>query len=575
MKNIKSLKKLLVLSLAVILAFSIFTGCGKKGATNNAEFDTKASKYGSTYPIEGAEDVTLTYWRQTTAAVQKSAPTNYGELPFAKELEKQTGVKVEYIHPSLTNAAEKFTLMIASGNLPDIIGWNMNSYTGGSKAAISDGVILPLNEEGNNMLEAWAPDYYSLLEKYPDSVAKEAKTDNGHYFAFGTIAPDRELNTTAGPIVRGDWLEDLGLEIPKTVDDWYVMLKAFKEKKGATAPLSMSSQGFYCGFITGAYGINNDYYHDDNVVKFGPAEAGYKEYLTTMNKWYKEGLFDSSFDTIAGTDINAKLLNGKAGATWNALGGGIGTLSSNVEAKTADDPNKDAIFIGAPYPTLDGSKSEFGQSSQRFNPVASISSQCKDPELAIKWLNYGYTEKGHMLFNFGIEGVSYEWVETEHRATDEFGGYIKNEDGSYKMETSKYPKYTEEITANPTLTMQEAFAKYAQAGGAGGGGQYRQDPRYLEQYAMRPQQHAAWEVWCDTNVFNHYVPNTGVADEYAQEYSKLYVDITAYVQQEYIKFVKGTRPISEFDSYIQTLKDMGLDKMIQMKQEAFDAYNAR
>jgi hypothetical protein len=106
---------------------------------------------------------------------------------------------------------------------------------------------------------------------------------------------------------------------------------------------------------------------------------------------------------------------------------------TNVEAKQDDDPNKDAKFIGAPYPTLDGSKSEFGQSSSRFNPVTSISTQCKDTELATKWLNYGYTPEGHMLYNFGltkedaeeigISTYSYEMVEKEHKKTDEYGGY--------------------------------------------------------------------------------------------------------------------------------------------------------
>ena len=560
----KNLKKILLLTLVLALVLSMFSGCGKKNKT--VGYDVSKSKYGNTYPIKGAENVTLTYWKQTSTAVQKTAQ-NYGDLPFAKALEKKTGVKIEYIHPSLTNAQEKFTLMISSGKLTDMIAWNFNNYTGGSQTAIDDGVIHALNVEGNSILDAWAPDYKKLIESYPDSVAKEAKTDKGYYYCFGLAAPDRELNTTAGPIVRGDWLEDLGLEVPKTIDDWYVMLKAFKEKKGATAPLSMSDQGFHCGFISGAYGVNKDFFHNDNTVIYAPATEGYKQYLETMHKWYKEGLFDKEFDTT--NVVQQNLLTGKAGATWNALGGGIGTLMTNVEAKTADDPNAGAKFIGAPYPTLDGSKSEFGQASSRFSPATAISTQCKDPELAAKWLNYGYTEEGHMLYNFGltkedaaeigIKTYSYEMVD-------------KDGDG-----TKEYPQFTDEVKNNPdNLTMQEAFTKYSQAGGSCGGGLvYRQDPRYLEQYAVRPEQQEAWKTWCDTNTFDHYVPNTGVAEDVAKEYSQLYTDITAYAGQEYIKFVKGGRPLSEFDDYVKTLKDMGVDKMVKMKQDAFDAYLAR
>ena len=551
-KNFKKIKSILVLTLVLALVLSVFAGCGKK--SKSVSYDVTKSKYGTTYPLD-AKDVTLTYWRATTAAVQKSAPKNYGDLPFAKELEKKTGVKIEYIHPSLANASEKFTLMISSGKLTDIIGWNFNQYTGGAQAAIDDGVIHALNVEGNNILEAWAPDYNALMEAYPDTVAKAAKTDKGLYFAFGTVSPERELNTTAGPIARGDWLEDLGLGIPKTIDDWYVMLKAFKEKKGATAPLTVSPNSFHVGFVTGAFGINGDWYHDNNKVKYAPAQPAYKEYLATLNKWYEEGLFDKEFDTT--NTITQNMLTGKSGVTYGALGGGIGTYMTNVEAKPDNDPNKDAVFIGIPYPTLDGGKPEFGQAVSKFNATTSISTQCKDPELAAKWLNYGYTEEGHMLYNFGIEGVSYEMVD---------------KDGDGKKE---YPQYTDEVKNNPTLTMQEAFAKYSQAGGAGGGGMYRQDPRYLEQYAVRDVQQEAWKTWCDTNALNHNVPNTGIAAEDSKEYSLLYSSIFDYASQEFIKFVKGSRPVSDFDNFVKELKDMGLDKMTKMKQAAFDAYLAR
>ncbi len=566
MKNIKSLKNILVLALAVILALSVFTGCGDKKAEEGTTVDTKVSKYGDTYPVD-AKDVTLTCWMPITANIAESAQ-NYGELPVAIELEKLTGIKVEYVHPSLTNSSEKFNLMIASGEFTDIINYQWNSYPGGAQTAIDDEIILPLNEEGNSMIDAWAPDFKRFLDENPE-VGKEAKTDAGYYFATGIVAPDRELNTTAGPIVRKDWLDELGLELPETIDDWYVMLKAFKEKKGAKAPLTMSNQGFFCGFVTGAYGTNGDWYHDDGVVKFAAAEEGMKEFFTTMNKWYTEGLYDKNFSTTDSTTITANLLNGDSGATWNALGGGIGVLTNAIKEK---DPK--AVFAGAPYPVVnEGDVPQFGQASARFGVKSAITTQCKDPELAMKWLNFGYTEEGHMLYNFGIEGQSYEWVEKEHKATDEFGSYIKNEDGSYKIVTGKYPQYLPEVTANPKgLSMQQAFTIYSQAGQ---GGNYKQDVRYLEQYAALPQQQQAWTTWVNTDTFDHYVPSTGVAEEDAKRYSQLYTDINKHRDEMWIKFITGERPISEYDDFVKELEKIGLREMIEMKQAAFDAYNAR
>lgn len=544
MKKITTLKRILVFVLALVLTLGAFTGCGKKGSKSNGNLEVGESKYGSEYPLETG-DASLTVWKPIGSAISEIGYSSFGDLPVALELEKLTGVKVEYIQPSTTNSGEQFNLMVASGELPDIIEYNWNSYSGGAKMAISDGVIIPLND----LMDAgWAPDFTALMKQYPDDVAKEAKTDEGLFFATGMIAPDRELNTTAGPIVRLDWLEELGLEKPETIDEWYEMLKAFKEKKGAEIPLSYSEQGISCGFIIGAFKTNYGFYHVNNKVMYGPVQPEFKEFLTTMKKWFDEGLLDRNFSTTDSTTTNANLINGKSGATWNALGGGIGVLTNAIKEK---DPK--AVFGGVPYIThKKGETPWFGQASARFGVKSAITTQCKDPELAMKWLNFGYTEAGHMLYNFGIEGVSYEWVD---------------KDGE------KYPQYTKEITANSEgLSMSQAFQLYSLAGQ---GGNYRQDVRYLEQYAGLPQQQDAWKTWVNTDTFDHYVPATTVADEDADEYATLSADIDSYRDEMYIKFVMGTEPLENFDKFVKTLNDMGLPRLLEIKQKAFDAYNGR
>ena len=534
----KNIKSILVLSLAVVLALGALTGCGNKNSKNVSSVDTSESKYGETYPLE-AGDTTLTYWLTMTAAVSASGVANYAELPIAQELEKRTGVKIEYIQPSSANAGEQFNLMIASGQLPDIIAFPWNNYPGGAKMAMTDGVIIPLND----MMDAgWAPNFTALMGKYPE-VAKEAKTDEGLYFATGTVAPDRELNTTAGPIIRLDWLEELGLDKPETMDEWYTVLKAFKNK-GVKVPLNIRIDAIQSGAFIGAYKIGYDFYHVDGKVMYGPAQPAYKEFLTTMKKWYDEGLYDRNFSTTDSATITANMINNDAGATWSALGGGIGSLTN---------ANPDALYGGAPYPThKKGEKPWFGQASARFGIKAGITTQCKDPELAMKWLDYGYSKEGHMLLNFGIEGVSYEWVE---------------KDGE------KYPQYTNLITKNPDgLSMSQAFALYSQAGQ---GGNYRQDVRYLEQYAGLPQQQDAWKQWVYTDTFEHNVPATSVADKDADEYATLLADISAYRDEMYIKFIMGTESLDDFEKYVETLNNMGLKRLTEIKQKAFDMYQAR
>ncbi len=538
MKGMKKIKSVLVLALALVLALSVFTGCSEKKNVGGY-VDTSETKYGSEYPLD-AGDTTLTVWQSQTAVLTSLGLSNFGETEFAKELEKRTGVKIDYVEASATNAGEKFNLMIAGGELTDMINYSWNYYPGGAQAAVDDGVVLPLND----MMDAgWAPNFTALMEEYPD-IAKDAKTDSGLFYATGTVAPERELNTTAGPIVRLDWLEELGLDKPETIDDWYTVLKAFKEKKGAKAPLSLSLSGIGSGAFIGAYKVAYDFYRVGDEVKFGPAEPAYKEFLTTMNKWYKEGLLDANFSTVDAATITANMINGVSGATWNALGGGIGALTT---------ANPDALYGGAPYPThKKGETPWFGQASARFGIRTAITTQCKDPELAMKWLDYNYSEDGHMLTNFGIEGVTYEMVD---------------KDGE------KYPQYTELVTKNPDgLSMSQVFVKYSNAGQAGS---YRQDARYLEQYAGLPQQQDAWKTWVNTDTFEHNIPQVNIADEDASEYSTIYADITTYRDEMYVKFIMGTESLDNFDKYVAEMEKMGLEKMIAMKQAGYDAYMKR
>ena len=135
--------------LAAILVVGVLSGCAK---ANNAATGAEVgkAKYGSEYPIKS--ETKLTFWMPMTANISTSA-ANFGDLPVAKELEKRTGIKVQYIHPSLTNREEKFNLMIASGELTDIIEYPWTYYNGGPGKAIEDNIILPLND----YIDAFAP----------------------------------------------------------------------------------------------------------------------------------------------------------------------------------------------------------------------------------------------------------------------------------------------------------------------------------------------------------------------------------------------------------------------------------
>ena len=142
------------------------------------------------------------------------------------------------------------------------------------------------------------------------------KTDEGHYYVFPFIRGDEALCHTIGPMIREDWLNELGLEVPTTIDEWHTVLTAFKEEKGATAPLTWE---YTMGALTNedpfayAFGAcRNFFIGDDGKVHFGATEPGYKDYLTTFNQWYEEGLLDPDLATLALEQVSAKMTSDRA-----------------------------------------------------------------------------------------------------------------------------------------------------------------------------------------------------------------------------------------------------------------------
>lgn len=503
----------------------------------------------SVYPLQTSG--TLKYWmelHQNTALIT----TNFGSLPLAKELEKRTGIKVEYIHPAVASqgvgatgrATEAFNLMIASGDLADIVEYYWRYIPGGPTAAIKNGLIIRLNEP----MQKWAPNLRAFLRKNPD-IDKMIKTDNGDYFVFPFIRGEGPLLSTAGLIVRKDWLDELGLAIPTTIDEWYVVLKAFKEKKGATAPLTLQKgdlrQDFSNAFGVFAPSMGNGFYVDRGKVKYGWIEPGFKNFYATMNKWFKEGLLDPNFSTVSASTIDANIASGKSGVAHGSGGSGLGRwLPVLLKA------NPKADLAGCPWPAAKKGEriAKFGYCQAVWpgeGGNAAITTRCKNIEAAMQLLDYNYGPEGNVLMNFGIEGQSYNMV-------------------------NGYPAYTEAIMKAPAITQE--MSKYMRGHT---NGPFVQDPRYIEQYYALPQQRQAQQQWMKTDAVKYQLPPVTPTDAEVSEVGRIMSDISTYNDEMFMKFVLGTEPLENFDKYVAQVKKLGVDRVVAIYQAAYDRYRKR
>ena len=525
------LKKMAVLFVGLSIPIMSFTGCVNK------EKGAQSASNGND---------SFTYWCSMPAAIVSHCET-MADVTMYQELEKRTGVKINFIHPTTGQEVEQFNLLIASREFPDFIEWDWGNYQGGPEKALSDNVIIKLNE----YMDTCTPNLSKVL-KENEEYDKQTKTDNGAYYGFPTIQ-DEKYNGFAGLLIRQDWLDELGLPMPETLADWETTLKAFKEKKGAMAPFTGRSSGLFNMFsiqstFNNAFNVGKGLYIENDVVKFGPLETGYKEWLTMMSKWYEEGLLDADYATNSASIIDAKMTNGSAGACFGYVGGTIGKYMNAMAGKDSG-----YNLVAAPFPKKSSNEkiSMMNSFYAITNPFLAITTGCKNPEAAAKWADYLYSEEGKILKNFGVEGETYTMVDGEPQYTDK----ILNDEKGLDIAT----------------TMSMNFrASYPSPGFANLEG-------YLMQYYQLPQQLEALETLTITPAITT-IKSMPLLTPTSEEYERISIiqtEVGTYIDETIQMFVQGTKSMDEYNAFISNLKKMKIDEYIEIYQRTYDRWRNR
>ncbi|CAN7761247.1 extracellular solute-binding protein [Paenibacillus sp. LjRoot153] len=481
----------------------------------------------------------LTYWvsMDTDAAFTIKS---YGEMGLYKQLEKITGTKVEFHHPPAGEAQtqDQFNLIMAAGKLPDIIytNWVSNS----PDKAIKDGKILRLNE----IIDTYAPNLSKLLQDKP-YLKKQITSGEGNIFAFPFIADDPPIFAHHGLMLRKDWLDQLNLQLPATIDDWEKVLTAFRDgdpnRNGKKDEIpfyyrKIDMENSY-PFI-GAFGITTGFYQNGGVVKYGPAEPQFKDFLTLMNKWYKAGLIDRDYLTSDTKIRDGKMLD-------NQLGAMAGWAGSNLGAFMQKKKDKEPHFklVGVPFPTLkDGGKALSKDVPLITGYGAAISTTAKNPDQIAAWLDFGYSPEGSILYNFGVEGESYTLV-------------------------NGMPQYTELILNNPqNLSVSQALSAYALQTISG---PFASDSDADKQWHADAVQADAMAKWIQAD-HSKELPNIWMYVEEQKKFASIMNDLTTYTNEMIDKFITGVEPLDQFDQYLKTLTKLRIEDAISLNQAAYD-----
>jgi len=536
--------------LMMLIIMTVFTaGCNNAAKTGNTTVPSAAGNQNSESSTSEAdttvklpivnEPFKVTIWAPNGEGIQKTMNT-LSDAEFYKELERRTGVTVEFIHPPIGQQNDSFNLMIASGNYPDIIemihpyGY---MFPGGYDKAIEEGIVLRLNE----LVDQYAPNYKKLLYS-SEQIRKESFTDSGNLPGFWSISANGPQPPWMGMVVRKDWLDDLGLDVPVTYDDWYNMLIAFRDIKKAEAPMMLHYSGFNpMNIFEGGYGITDTFFQVDGKVKYGPLEPGYREYISMLSKWYAEGLIDKDFatkqDFIPSSDYTASNRTGAFYCQYIDFTG--------LKAK-AEDKNYELVAVSTPVKKVGDSLHVRQKNTQSGSINWVVTSACKDPVTVTKWLDYNYTEEGDLLAAYGFEGKTFEY----------------NKEGK--------PEFTSFMYNNPDgYSLQEMYLKYCKLGGAC-------IYHWEREFAGLPKNSLdAVQIWQKNNDAAYILPPITLTADEGAEYSRIMSDIETYRQEMVLNFILGVEPLSNYDNFVNQIKSMNIERAIELQQAALDRFNKR
>lgn len=491
------------------------------------------------------DEVSFTLWHDFVPLLSDYMEGMQDNLSYAT-MEEISGVHMEFTNVSKDSAATAVSLLVASGDYPNI--WNgfAGYYGQGIDTAIDAEIIYDLAQYKDLM-----PNYFSIVDGN-EQYAKETYTDDG---AMGlAYCLNSKQVIESGLVMRQDWLEELGMEAPVTYEDFEDVLKAMHDAYGGTLWLSYLgddiTKSFSAGFGITAFNLGSETYFQqvDGQVQFCPLEEGYLEYVTLMNQWYQDGLLYPDF--VSGTSTTTCDPSLMANGTISMVSCPAGFIEQFYAV--AGDENFELVASARPV-KQEGDVIHQGStvamtSTNGFSIATSISDDDPNFEILLKWLDYWYTQEGSDLANYGVEGVSYN----------------RNEDGTVE--------FTELMTNNPDgLAFNLCMNRYVLFVGSFVNDNTRTAVNYNDKQAE------SVEIWTESAGDGAYVYPVAISmtAEESEEFSSAYSDIATYVESQTLGFITGSVPLSEYDSFCDTIESMGIDDLTEIYQNCLDRYNAR
>jgi putative aldouronate transport system substrate-binding protein len=397
------------------IAGSLLAGCSSKEGGSAAQAPTAAPT--------GPMNV-----KMTLNFDGKEVPKKDNDVE--KAIEKYTNTSMDITHIASNDFCSKLPVMIASGEMPHVLA---------SCGAPSQSYLISAAQGGSFWdLTSIIKDYKNL-SSMPKLVYENVSID-GKLYGIPRFRPVSRYTY----VYRQDWLQNLGLQEPKTLDEFYNMLKAFTEndpdkngKKDTIGLTSMVINNTLSPDFGLGFGAPNNWGEKNGVFTKAEATPEYLEGLKFFKKLYDEGLINKDFASIDRGKFEGDFDNGKAGVmsatTNNALGFQARLQKVNPAAKLD-------FFSVLQAPGGKRVVADRGSNGMLMFPKSAVKTEAELKQLLTVFDKLAEKEMADLL-EWGITGKHYEVkdgkaVRTNQEAFDNEVGF------PYKLPISTVPLTT-------------------------------------------------------------------------------------------------------------------------------------
>ncbi len=543
-------KRTTAVLLTAAMAVSGLTACVPKAESETRSTQTAAAGEEPTaFEVnkEGLPIVNQPITYEIAASTQKNK--NFKELEFFQELEKETNVIINWNMSSDDGWNEKKSLLFASNALPDAFyGQGILTEVDIMKYA-SQGMLIPLND----LIDEYAPNLKAILDENPQ-YRRQITAPDGNIYALPTI---NELSPTTHDklFINKTWLDNLGLEVPATPEEFEAVLQAFKDQDANgngdpndEIPFSfrMSSSDPYnrqqgIQSLFGTFGQLDDIYHfvvNDGEVVYTPTTEPYKQAVSWFHDLYSKGLIDKEVFTHDKNVYVAKIQD-----PGKIVGIFLG-WSGNATAAA----NKDDYVAMAPLKNTNGEQIWRTVDAKIISKGSfAITNQAEHPEVLMRWIDESYDMETSLEICQGLLGHAleitpdgrYQQMELPEGTTldtviHDFG---PGNDGTFAV----MQPIIDKLNLNANLTERKELDKF------------------YSQYNVPAED---------------MYPNVFFTEDEIEEIGVLQTDIDSYVAQKYAGWIVEGGVEEEWDKFQKKLKDMNVDRYIEIYKTAYDRYNA-